>query len=446
MPRYNRRRRRLRRAPPRPRRGARGPRGGRGPRGVRGIAGLLGGAGSTGPAGLSVTGKQGLAGIQGPAGNLEVNSGVNLTDPQFGLESLANVQNSVPPTNGELLTFENGEWKCSFWKAARDIYSQCIDSVVNILQVNNGSIGSGSGFFISDDGLILTAAHVILADANSPPYPVAQELFVHVSPDNQSYSATVIGFDRMYDVAIIKVPVTGHSFLELEDSRDAKPGDMIITMGQPGGIHVQSVTMGVIRDTKWADRSDIPESVVSDFDTMGGNSGGAVINAKSKVVGILSWGLTYNEFSLSGAKSSYVCQPIVNHIITNYRNNQAGVPYKYPGKYLGISYDPVSLYELRRLQKLDLKIEGYLVKSSQTNEISTGTIITKVNGQTVGQNNNQVPLGTLIHLSTSDTLQITIRSPSNNYNTEQNIVVNLSSVPGSQDTLFNAFQIHRKKL
>lgn len=436
MPRNRRRRRR--RAPPR--RGARGPRGHRGQRGIRGPLG------SAGPVGLSVAGPPGVRGIQGQSGTLEVNSGVNLTDPIFTLESLANVQNGVPPTNGELLTYENGQWNCSFWKAARDVYARCIDSVVNILQVHNGSVGSGSGFFVSDDGLILTASHVILADG-TPPSPVAQELFVHVYPENQPHSATVIGFDRMYDVAIIKVPVTGHSFLELEDSRDAKPGEMLVTLGQPSGIHVQSVTMGVVRDNKWADRSDIPESIVSDYDTMGGNSGGAVINAKSKVLGILSWGLTYDEFSLSGAISSHVAIPIIEHIINNYRNNpSAAAPFLYPGKYLGISYEPVNLFELRRLNKLNLKIEGFLVTSSQTNQISTGTIITKVNNQIVGQNNNQVPLGTLIHLSASNTVSLTVRNPSNNYSTEQIIVVNLTTVPPQQDALFNAFQIHRKKL
>lgn len=366
----------------------------------------------------------------------------------FSLESLSNVQNGVPPTNGELLTYNNGRWSCDFWRAARDVYENCIDSVVNILQVHNGFVSSGSGFFVSDDGLILTAAHVILADTATVPHPVAQELLVHVYPENQAHAATVVGFDRMYDVALIKVPMTGHAFLELEDSREAKPGEMIVTLGQPSGFHVQSVTMGVIRDNKWADRSDIPESVVSDYDTMGGNSGGAVVNAKSKVVGILSWGLTYDDtdFSLSGAISSHVVVPIINHILSNYESNPSGAPHVYPAKYLGISYDPVNLYELRRLQKLTLPIEGYIVTASSTNQIHKNTIITKVNGQTVGQNNNQVPLGTLIHLSQTSTASLTIRSAPNNYNTEQIIVVNLSGVPSNQDTLFNALQVDRRSL
>ena len=135
-----------------------------------------------------------------------------------------------------------------------------------------------------------------------------------------------------------------------------------------------------------------------------------------------------------------------NHIITNYRKKTAASPFLYPGKYLGINFNPISLYELRRLQKLNLEIAGYIVTGSKTNQISTGTIIVKFNGHIVGQNNNQVPLGTLIHLSTNNTATLTIRSPSDNYSTEQTVVVNLSAVPQQQDALFNAFQIHRKKL
>lgn len=432
-------RRRRKRIPP-PRRGPRGP---RGPRGIQGPQGING---------MSVVGPQGERGTQGQPGTLEVNSGINLTDPMFTLESLSNVS-ATSPQNGELLTYENDQWISTFWKAAKEIYEKCIDSVVNILQVHNGYVGSGSGFFISADGIILTAAHVILATDGRT---IAQELIVHVYPDNRSHPmATVLGLDIKYDVALIKIDVgaTEHVYLQLEDSRTTKPGEMIVTLGQPAGLHVQSVTMGVVRDNKWADVSDIPESVVSDYDTMGGNSGGPVINAKSKVVGILSWGLNYGDsssgqnFSLSGAISSHVVLPIINHIISNYENDPLGVPYTFPAKYLGIRFDPVNLYELRVLGKLNLTIEGFIVTQSTTNQIPQGAIITKFNGLTVGQNNNQLPLGTLIHFSTTDSVTLTIRTRDlDNYETEENVVVNLTGVPPNQNVLFNVFQINRKKL
>lgn len=426
--------------------GSQGPRGFPGPQGSPGPQGLQG---LQGPIGLTVVGPGGAQGPAGPAGTLEVNSGVNLTDPMFTLESLSNVQNVAASAPGQLLTFDGAQWSSEYWKAAKEVYANSIDSVVNILQVDGGFVASGSGFFVSADGIILTAAHVILGQSSVPPYPIAQELWVHVYPENRAYAATVIGLDRLYDVALIKVPVTGHSFLELEDSRASAPGEMIITIGQPAGIHVQSVTMGVMRDNKWADRSDIPESVVSDYDTMGGNSGGAVLNARSKVVGILSWGLTYDgtDFSLSGAIASHVVIPIIDHLLGNYRSNPAGVPYTYPSRYLGIRYDPVDLFVLRSLQKTDLTVEGVLVTGSNIPlQVPVNSIITKADGVLVGQNNNQQPLGTLIHMAQQDTVTLTLRRPADNYATEQVVVVILTTVPPTEDVLFNAFQITRKKL
>ncbi len=428
-----RRRRRRRRPPGNSRKGGKGPRGARGARGLPGSSGLRGSIGETG-----------TIGNIGPIGEMQLDGPVKFTDPNFTLSSVSDV-NGTDLKSGQILMRSMDSWINVYYSGLNYLYKNCISSVVNILQIHNGYAGSGSGFFIRSDGIILTAAHVVLSSIQSKS-PIANEIWVHTYPENAAHSATVIGLDRLYDVALLKVNLENRDYLNIRDSREVEEGEFVVTLGQPLGTHVQSITLGVVRDRKWADRSDIPESIVSDYDTVGGNSGGVVLTSDQKVVGILSWGLAVDSFSLSGAIASHVFQPIVNYILKQYDNPQIPLPIKFPAAYMGISYAPVDLFVLRQLNQLSLPIEGYIVTSSSNSSLKVNDIITHFDGQVVGQNNNQEPLGTLIHFSSPGlTKEIQIRRAPN-YQNSSTISVGLSAIPQQQDRLFNALQINKKKI
>jgi S1-C subfamily serine protease len=318
------------------------------------------------------------------------------------------------------------------------IYNNNCYSIVNILMKNStGSYSSGSGCFISDDGFILTAAHVV-TDGPLPPEPYADIVYIHTFPENDIITAEIIGVDRTYDVAVLKVILNGRGYLELEDSRDIKIGEYAITLGQPLGVHVQSITTGVIRENKGSDYNWMPESVLIDGEIGPGNSGGPVLSSREKIIGILSWGYTQSGFELNGAISSHVIQPIVDYIIDNYRNN--GIKGDYPTSYIGINYNPVDMFDIvtSNLNKVEGVIILDVINDSPADiaGIKVTDVVIKANGKVVGKMNNQEPLGPLIHFTTigSDiTLDILVAP---NYDQVITKIITTVSLPFQYDFLF----------
>ena len=334
--------------------------------------------------------------------------------------------------------------------------------MVNILQIDYQPDGnyaaSGTGFFTRSDGIITTAAHVILKNGNAP-QGVAEELYVHVYPENVILPATVIGVDRLYDVAVLKVNVgalPARSILQWGDSRDTHVGDFAITIGQPYGQHVQSVTFGVVRDNKFHDDSSIPESMVVDFHTVGGNSGGPVIDYEGNVIGILSWGLqdvsAGYDFSLNGSISSHVAEQIYTYIVTQYDVSPMGPLVVYPTGFLGVEYSPVNTLILRQQNITNLKVEGVFINSVRPSSpasvagLVAGDIITTCNDVIVGHGNNQYPLGTLIHFQNPGGQVVLKIRRATNYNLEVTLPpITLSTQPPTTDFIFSPLQSFQQR-
>jgi serine protease Do len=324
------------------------------------------------------------------------------------------------------------------------------------MQVADGSsIASGTGFFIRADGIICTAAHVVLKNGAAP-QQIAQEIYVHVYPENIIVRANVIGIDRLYDVAILKVPLTGRQFFPWRNSRDVKSGEFAITIGQPYGQHVQSVTYGVVRDNKWHDDSGIPESVVVDFHTIGGNSGGPVIDVDGNVIAILSWGLQNvsagYDFSLNGSVASFVAEKVADYVLQRYDlEGQSLTLRTYPTKYLGVTYYPFDMFEQRlKGTAMNLPVSGFILKhiSSGTPAaaagLAVGDVILEANGVTMGQNNNQYPLGTITHFSEQNPLTLRVRKVNGSVVTVGPIA--LANLPSSLDVIFSPLQNYKRDL
>ncbi len=137
----------------------------------------------------------------------------------------------------------------------------------------------GSGVIVSPDGYILTANHVV-ADAD--------EIQVAVSGNKNEFTAKVIGKDQATDIAVLKIQAENLPAITLADSDQLEVGDVVLAIGNPFGFS-QTVTMGIISALG---RSGLPglnqyqDFIQTDAAINQGNSGGALVDAEGRLVGI----------------------------------------------------------------------------------------------------------------------------------------------------------------
>src|SRR5450830_1337303 len=136
----------------------------------------------------------------------------------------------------------------------------------------------GSGFIISNDGYILTNAHVVEA---------ADEITVKLN-DKREFKAKVIGSDRRTDVALIKIEASGLTAVKTGDPNRLKVGEWVVAIGSPFGFD-NSVTAGIVS----AKGRSLPQEnfvpfIQTDVAVNPGNSGGPLFNMRGEVVGINS--------------------------------------------------------------------------------------------------------------------------------------------------------------
>jgi serine protease Do len=137
--------------------------------------------------------------------------------------------------------------------------------------------GTGSGFIIRKDGLILTNNHVI---------DNAQEITVTLT-DKQQYKAKVLGRDPKTDLAVIKIePKTSLPVAELGNSRALRVGDWVMAIGNPFGL-TNTVTTGIVSAKGRAiGAGPYDDFIQTDASINPGNSGGPLFNMQGEVVGI----------------------------------------------------------------------------------------------------------------------------------------------------------------
>jgi len=143
----------------------------------------------------------------------------------------------------------------------------------------------GSGCVIDASGLILTCSHVIAgADA-----------VVVETPDGRTFSSTEFWLDPETDVALIRLSDAENlQEVRLGNSDEVKMGDWVISLGSPYDLH-QSVSAGIVSaEQRWMPGIPYP-MIQSDASTNPGSSGGALINLRGEVIGILHGGVGRTE-------------------------------------------------------------------------------------------------------------------------------------------------------
>ncbi len=150
--------------------------------------------------------------------------------------------------------------------------------------------GTASGVIIDPDGYIVTNAHVV-SDARRVQVQLAQvpeaaSQPVAVRPQGVKLDAEVVGVDSITDLALLKIPGKGLRTLSLGDSDRVKQGQLVLAFGSPLGLR-NTVTMGVVSAVARQLSPDDPAVYIqTDAPVNPGNSGGPLVDAAGRVVGI----------------------------------------------------------------------------------------------------------------------------------------------------------------
>lgn len=150
---------------------------------------------------------------------------------------------------------------------------------IEIYDRNQRALGSGSGFFIAEDGTAVTNYHVI-EDAY---YAKVK------TTDGNVYDVTsVIGYDEANDLAILQVDGSGFPYLELADSDEVKNGQTIFCVGSPLGLE-NSISEGLVSNSLRTINGQAYIQITAPISS--GSSGGAVLDTSCRVIGVSAAGI-----------------------------------------------------------------------------------------------------------------------------------------------------------
>ncbi len=254
-------------------------------------------------------------------------------------------------------------------------------------------VSSGSGFFVSKDGLILTNKHVV-ADSKAE-YSV-------IMNDGRKLAAKVLVRDPFQDIAILKVEGKNFNFIPLGDSKNIKVGQSAIAIGNSLGEFQNTVSVGIISGLKRrvlvsgnavTAAEELQELIQTDASINPGNSGGPLLNLNGKVIGI-------NTAMAELAENIGFALPI-NIAKRDIKDIQEFGAVKYP--FIGIRYQAVNA-EIKAKKKLSVDYGLLLVKGPKGEPVvakdspaekaglKEGDVILEVNGIKMNDANSLMAL------------------------------------------------------
>lgn len=229
----------------------------------------------------------------------------------------------------------------------------------------------GSGVVISEDGYILTNAHVV---------EDADKINVRFK-DRRTYPATVRGFDKQSDIAVIKVDVKGLKAAKLGDSGRARVGEMVVAIGAPFELdytvtfgHISAKGRRVFSDFVMMDQ----DFLQTDAAINPGNSGGPLVNLNSEVIGINTLIRGMNT-GIGFAVPISLARQVADRLIADGKFTRA---------WLGVGIRSLSEFNEFKDMAGDVK-EGVVISSieksgpASKSELKPGDIVVAVDGHSV---------------------------------------------------------------
>ncbi len=265
-------------------------------------------------------------------------------------------------------------------------------------------VGGGSGFIISNDGLVLTNKHVVF-DKNAS--------YTVLTNDGKKYDAKVLAQDPVLDLAIVKINASNLPTIELGNSDSVRLGQTAIAIGNALGEFRNTVSVGVISGlarTITASGGGITEKIEgllqTDSAINAGNSGGPLLNLKGEVIGI-------DVAMVSGAQNIGFAIPINQAMRAIESVKKTG---KITSPFIGVRYVLISP-DLAKKEKLPVE-NGALVRGSEEGPaivknspaakagIKAEDIIMEINGEKIDQNHS---LSSLVQkYNVNDTINLKI--------------------------------------
>ena len=240
--------------------------------------------------------------------------------------------------------------------------------------------GTGSGFIINGEGLILTNSHVVNG---------ADTVSVRLK-DGREFQGKVLGQDPVTDVAVVKIQANNLPVVTIGNSDQLRPGEWAIAIGNPLGLD-NTVTAGIISATgRTSAEVRVPDKRVSFIQTDAainpGNSGGPLLNQRGEVIGMNTAIIGGGAQGLGFAIPINTAQKISQQLIATGKVNHP---------YLGIrmtTLTPELKKQINSDREANLTVQddrGILIFSVMQNSPATraglraGDVIKKINGQAV---------------------------------------------------------------
>lgn len=201
-------------------------------------------------------------------------------------------------------------------------------------QGNSGTqketIGGGSGFLITSDGMIVTNKHVV-SDASAS--------YTVITSDGKEHDAKVLALDPINDIAVIKIDGSEYPTLNFGDSGQLKIGQTVIAIGNSLGQFSNTVSRGIISGLKrnvvagsgYGDTENLSNIVQTDAAINPGNSGGPLLDINGNVIGV-NVAMAEGAQNIGFAIPSNQIQKVVNEVKTTG---------KISSPYIGVRYIPV---------------------------------------------------------------------------------------------------------
>ncbi|CAN5338712.1 Do family serine endopeptidase [soil metagenome] len=232
------------------------------------------------------------------------------------------------------------------------------------------AMSSGSGFFISSDGYIVTNNHVV---------ENANEITV-ILKDEREFKAKVVGRDKDTDLAVIKVEGRGFPYVNFENSGKPRVGDWVLAVGNPFGLG-GTATSGIVSAYGRNTGDQFVDFIQIDAAINRGNSGGPTFDVYGRVIGVNSaiFSPTGGSVGIGFAIPAEVADNITKSLIAGGKVTRG---------FLGVRPQDLSPDDLEALG-LPVGTKGAKISSvtpggpASAAGVEVGDIITKVNDQPV---------------------------------------------------------------
>ena len=243
---------------------------------------------------------------------------------------------------------------------------------------------SGTGFFITDQGYILTNNHVVEG---------TKEVNIILS-DGTGQKATIVGTDIYSDIAVLKTDGNIPAVTKLGNSDVLQPGESVIAIGSPLGNFKNTVTVGVVsatgRSIDTGNGYQIEDLIQTDAAINHGNSGGPLVNLAGEVVGINTL-VVRNTNSGDIAEGLGFAIPVNTAQAVAQQIIQKGY---FARPYMGISFQPINP-DIASRYDLPAQWGVYITKVAENSPASKsglqeGDIITKIGDISLDETNSYV--------------------------------------------------------